>query len=171
LRPEEENVMKSILNFFPKDIESFISGLLLGSITLLIFFEVFTRFLFSYTPSGTEEIETLFFGWFVLLGSVTATKKYTHVKIEVFVSRLKPERQQFLILVVDVLVIFFLVVLAIYGISYTKLEMLSVSSILEIPEGYFVLPIPLCAILMIIYRVISFKKNFMNYVHRRKETL
>jgi TRAP-type C4-dicarboxylate transport system permease small subunit len=74
-------------------------------------------------------------------------------------------------LVVDVLVIFFLVVLAIYGISYTKLEMLSVSSILEIPEGYFVLPIPLCAILMIIYRVISFKKNFMNYVHRKKETL
>ena len=163
--------MKSILNFFPKDIESFISGLLLGSITLLIFFEVFTRFLFSYTPSGTEEIETLFFGWFVLLGSVTATKKYTHVKIEVFVSRLKPERQQFFILIVDVLVIFFLVVLAIYGISYTKLEMLSVSSILEIPEGYFVLPIPLCAILMIIYRVISFKKNFVNYVHRRKETL
>jgi TRAP-type C4-dicarboxylate transport system permease small subunit len=163
--------MKSILNFFPKDIESFISGLLLGSITLVIFFEVFTRFLFSYSPSGTGEIETLFFGWFVLLGSVTATKKYTHVKIEVFVSRLKPERQQFFILVVDVLVLFFLVFLAIYGISYTKLEMLSVSSILEIPEGYFVLPIPLCAILMIIYRLISFKKNFMNYVHRKKETL
>ena len=163
--------MKSMQKYFPKDIESFISGLLLGSITLLIFFEVFTRFLFSYTPSGTEEIETLFFGWFVLLGAVTATKKYTHVKIEVFVSRLKPERQQFLILVVDVLVIFFLVFLAIYGISYMKFEMLSVSSILEIPEGYFVLPIPLCAILMIIYRLISFKKNFMNYVRRKKETL
>jgi TRAP-type C4-dicarboxylate transport system permease small subunit len=101
---------------------------------------------------------------------VTATKKYTHVKIEVFVSRLEPQRQQFLILVVDVLVLFLLVFLVVYGFSYTKFEMLSVSSILEIPEGYFVLPIPLCAILMFTYRLSSFKKNVMNYVRRKKET-
>ncbi|NIQ65223.1 MAG: TRAP transporter small permease subunit, partial [Candidatus Aminicenantes bacterium] len=87
--------MKSILNFLQRDIEALIAGFLVGAITLVIFFEVFTRYCFNYTPPGTEEIGTLFFIWFVLLGSVTVTKKYAHVKIEVFVSRLKPVRRQF----------------------------------------------------------------------------
>ena len=163
--------MKSILNFFKKDIEAYIAGFLLGAITLLIFFEVFTRFLFAYTPSGTEEIEMLFYIWFVLLGSVTVIKKYGHVKIEVFVSRLRPVRRQFLVVVVDILVIIFLIFMVISGIRYVKTEMISVSAILEISEGYFVLSSPLCGVLMLIYRLISIKRNYRNYLIIKKGRL
>ena len=135
---------------------------------MLIFFEVFTRFLFAYTPSGTEEIEMFFYIWFVLLGSVTVTRKYAHVKIEFFVSKLKPVQQKFFLLCVDVLVIIFLIFLVISGTWYTKREMLSVSAILEIPMGYFVISIPLCGFLMMVYRLISAKKNYRNYLSARR---
>ena len=163
--------MKFFQTILQKDIESLIAGLLLGSITLVIFFEVFTRFLFSYTPSGTEEIEMLFYIWFVLLGSVTVIKKYGHVKIEVLISRLRPVRRQFLLVVVDILVIIFLIFMVISGIRYVKTEMISVSAILEISEGYFVLSIPLCGFLMLIYRLISIKRNYRNYLNMKKGKL
>lgn len=166
-----KSIVKSILNLLQKDIEALVAGFLLGAITLLIFFEVLTRFLFAYTPPGTEEIEILFYIWFVLLGSVTVTKKYAHVKIEVFVSRLRPVQRQFLLLVVDMLVIIFLIFVVISGIRYVKTEMLSVSAILEIPEGYFVLSIPSCGFLMMIYRLISIKRNYRNYLYTKKGRL
>jgi TRAP-type C4-dicarboxylate transport system permease small subunit len=151
--------------------ESLISGLLLAAIAMLIFFEVFTRFLFGRTPSGMEEIETLFFIWFVFLGSVTAVRKKGHVSISFFVTRLNPFLRQLVTVVADVLVIIFLIVFAIYGILYTRHEMLSLSAILEIPEGYFALCIPLSAVLMAIYSFLIFKENLKKLYRIRKENI
>lgn len=162
------NLLRKILE---RDIESLVAGLFLGVITLIIFSEVVTRFLLNYTPPGTEEIATFCFIWFVLFGSVTATKKYSHVKIEILVSRFGPRKRLLLTIIVDALVIFFSVYLALYGYTYMQLEMLSRSAILEIPEGFFILPIPLCAVLMVIYRTVSLVGHVKEYVRPKKEHL
>ena len=161
--------MRAIAGFLLKQPEAFISGILLGCIGLLIFFEVFARFLFHYTPSGIEEVKTLFFIWFVFLGSVAAMRRKGHVRIEFFVSRLSPLRQQFFLILVDVLVLIFLGVLAFYGLIYTRLEMLSVSAILEIPEGYFAFSIPVASFLMALYCALSLKGNLKKFFRMRGE--
>lgn len=163
--------MKSLLRFSIRHPESLVSGLLLAAIAILIFFEVFTRFLFGHTPSGMEEIETLFFIWFVFLGSVSATRQKGHVSIFFFVARLNPLLRQFVIVVADVLVIIFLIVFTVYGIVYTKREMLSLSAILEIPEGYFALCIPVSAFLMAVYSFLIFKENLGKLFRMRKENI
>lgn len=163
--------MKSLLRFSIKQPESFVSGLLLAAIAMLIFFEVFTRFLFGRTPSGMEEIETLFFIWFVFLGSVSATRKEGHVSIIFFLALLKPLQRQLVTVVANVLVIIFLFVFGIYGILYTRHEMLSLSAILEIPEGYFALCIPVSAFLMAVYSLLILKENLRKLLRMRKENI
>ena len=97
------NRYKSFINIINSALD-FISVLLMLSMCFIVTYQVVMRYVFSNTPSWTEEVALIMVCWFVYLGAVIGLKEDLHIGIEMFVSKL-PKKVLFAVEVVDNLLI------------------------------------------------------------------
>lgn len=64
-----------------------IAILLMVLLTLVVFAEVLSRYVFNYPISFSTELTQLFFPWMIFLGTVAVTKNEEHLKITVLQER------------------------------------------------------------------------------------
>ena len=84
-----------ILRFIAK-LEKLLGILLILNIVLNIGVQVFSRYVLNYPLIWVEELATYSFIWATFIGASLGLKQARHVKIETFVSRLKPRAQAWL---------------------------------------------------------------------------
>ena len=101
----------TVVRWLDANLERFLIALLLAAIVLLIFANVFMRYVLNDSLSWGEELTLWLFVWFVWLSVSYAFQKYEHVRITAFHGLLSQRGQKLLDIVVDVLILVFFAVL------------------------------------------------------------
>lgn len=131
----------------------FVCGVLLTLITILMFIEVFTRYVFSFPLTWSDEVVAIAFTWLCFLSAAIAVKHRGHIAVE-FLLKLFPARvQRGITLATGGLVLAFLALLVVTGFKIMALVHHQTSASMEMPLSLTYASLPVSAALMLFYEI------------------
>ncbi|WP_405098456.1 TRAP transporter small permease [Oceanobacillus sp. FSL H7-0719] len=94
---------------------------LLAVMIIIIIYQVFSRQIFSTTPSWSEEVSRLLFIWVSFLGIAYGFKEKLHIALGLIVGKFPSKVQDFFDYLAKILVIFLGIIMLYFGTSFTIL--------------------------------------------------
>jgi len=143
------------LEKFLKLLVTFANGLML----LLVFLQVITRYVFSWTPAWGEELARYLFVWVVFLSMPLVASYGGHMCIETLTSRVKGATLKFLNIVADIFSIMFLGIMVYYGCIMVSRTSFQTSPAMQVPMSYVYVVIPFGCAVMLIYVIANLLKT------------
>ncbi|SAL11826.1 TrapT dctQ-M fusion permease, dicarboxylate transport [Caballeronia peredens] len=111
------------------------AGLVVAEVVLL-FANVFYRYVLHDPLIWGDELATLLFIWLAMLGTVIALRRNEHMRLTTFIAHLRPVRRAFVDTFGAVVVIAFIMALLSPAWEYVSEEWAITSAALEISNGY-----------------------------------
>lgn len=145
--------MKSRLHFLSYTLE-FLTCSLLAITILITAVQVFSRFVFNFSFSWSQELLMISFVWFVLFGSALAVKHREHLKIDL-IEKLPPGIR-LICKIIELFVVFtFIFVFVYYGIILVldNLKTGQTVGFLPMKVGHVYTAIPVSGLFMLYYTV------------------
>ena len=149
--------------FIEKAVES-IGGLLVLLVTLITIGQVLLRYVFKVPFEWSEEFTRILFIWMVLLGAAIGIPKGRHMSIEYFRNRLFPKYRLYVQLLMDLLGIFFLLVLTVKGYSLARLMAGEYYLTIQISLKYVFASCVVGGSLMIFYMILQVKNTLLKII-------
>ena len=119
--------------------------------SLIIFLQVFFRFVVYVPFPWSEECARYMMVWMAMLGSVVALRWGRHIGVRVLVEKIPGQGyDRFIVPLVQVGMIVFLVILVRQGINLMALNMYQRSPAMEVPMFIPYLSLPIGALMMIV---------------------
>ncbi|BBU31035.1 ABC transporter permease [Burkholderia sp. THE68] len=103
---------------------------------VLLFANVFCRYVLHDPLIWGDELATLLFIWLAMLGTVIALRRNEHMRLTTFIAHLQPARRAFVDTFGAVIVIAFIMMLLSPAWEYVSEEWAITSAALEISNGY-----------------------------------
>ncbi|WP_181176455.1 TRAP transporter small permease [Mesorhizobium sp. B2-3-5] len=128
-----------------------VSGAGLTLMTIVIFWQVFSRYVLNRSPSWTESFSVLLMGWFIFLGAAVGVRERTHLGFDVLLYVLPASAKAVLRSISDLVVLAFGAGMIIYGIQLAKLTWNTVMPSLALPGGVSFLPVILGGALVCLF--------------------
>lgn len=128
-----------------------VSGAGLTLMTIIIFWQVFSRYVLNRSPSWTEAFSVLLMGWFIFLGAAVGVRERTHLGFDVLLYFLPASAKAVLRTVSDVVVLAFGTGMIVYGIQLARLTWNTVMPSLLLPGGVAFLPVILGGALVCLF--------------------
>lgn len=158
---------------FARKIKSFLDQLLLiASILFLvvmvavIILQVFSRGIFNFTPSWSEELSRLLFVWISFLGIAYGFKEKLHIALGLFVEKFPESVKNILDFATKIIVIALGIIMFIYGWKFTALMGQSTMPGLGVPSGVLYAAIPVTGFFITMYGIeLLFKKGMHQELH------
>ena len=132
-----------------------IAAVLLSAMTLLVLYQVFTRYVLN-SPAFTEEIVRYLLIWTGFIGAAYAFSTRQHMALVLVRDRLSPNRKKVLMTAIDVLILVFALFVIIIG--GTKLALSAVkeySALLGISRGLVYSMAPISGVFIILAQIIN----------------
>ncbi len=123
----------------------------LTSIVLIVFLQIFFRYLLRAPLFWSEELAKFIFPWLIFSGAALASKADNHIRIDVVADRLPPAWRPVLDKVVRVLSFLFCALIVLYTVPLAQSQVNVTTTALGIPINWFSLSVVIGAIGMIIY--------------------
>ena len=136
------SVGRAVLTLFTHPVE-WACGLLMTSITTVVFLQVFTRYVLAYPWGWPEELARILFVWVALLGAVLAFRRAGHFGIEACVSCLPARLRRGVTVLMRIILLGFLLLVAYLGLQATLRvrEQLTTAMEVSISWGYASVPV------------------------------
>ena len=133
-------------------ITAFLSCLIMGIMTVLVTWQVITRFVFNAPSTITEALAKYLFLWLVMVASAYVVGKRDHMNLQIVLHKLSRLNQiRFGIVSEAVIFVFVLAVLG-YGGGYIALNAMNqMDSALPVPVGVVYLALPVGGLLAAVY--------------------
>lgn len=151
--------MKLKLNFLESWIEN-ISIFLLLVMVILVSLAVILRYFFHTGIMWSEEFVRYAYIWLIFLGSITCIKENANISLSIFLDKLPLRIRTIISLLGDVLIIFFLVIIVIYGFDLCIKVQGMVSPIMNIPKSWIYLIFPISSLFMFFEMLKIFCKHW-----------
>ena len=119
-----EKVFNTLLAFF------------LGLMGLLIFSNVFLRYLFNEGLTWAEELSRFLFVWLVFLGAIAAMKNNSHLGFQMLVQKLPPDLKKVAFVLSNLVVLFCLGSIFIGSLQMAEMTTNTLSPATGIPLAY-----------------------------------
>ncbi|WP_018933470.1 TRAP transporter small permease [Gracilibacillus lacisalsi] len=144
---------------------------MLSVMVIVIVIQVFSRQLFSYTPSWSEELSRVLLIWISFLGVAYGVKEKLHIALGLFVHMLPKPVQHILDLFSKLLLIGFGIMMVYYGYQFTVLMGGSTMPGLGLKSSYLYACIPIGGVFLILYGVeLLFQRGlYKNYTEEISE--
>lgn len=142
--------LKSKIDFVLKWMLVFI----MGTMTLNVLWQVFTRFIMQNPSSYTEELARYMLIWLGILGAAYVAGQKMHLAIDLLSTKLSGAKKSYLEIFIQLTVfVFSLSVMFIGGIRLVQitLSLNQISAALQIPLGYVYSVLPISGALMMFY--------------------
>jgi|AntDeeMetagen681_2_1112603.scaffolds.fasta_scaffold00986_6 TRAP-type C4-dicarboxylate transport system permease small subunit len=130
-----------------------ITASMLGFIAGLTLVQVFYRYVLNNALTWTAELTKIIFIWMTFLGSSVALNRGRHLRIDTFINLVSNKSRTIIDIIVHLIVIGMLGYLLYYGVKLSQQVYIAKTSALRLPRTVLVLPIPLGALLMIIFSI------------------
>lgn len=142
--------MKASMNFLVRALtwfEDALCTLALGSVSLIIFGQVISRFFFNYTPEWSEELSRYLIVWTIFIGTAIGVRNNIHIGVDALLRLLPPSfklTMEVLLNVIGMVVSALLIWLSFQFIEQT-MEFGQVSPAMQIPMAwpYMAMPVGL----------------------------
>lgn len=133
-----------------------ISTLFLITMTLLVLYQVFTRYILNSPSEFTEEIVRYLLVWTGFIGAAYAFNTRQHMALVFFTGKLSPSKQKYVSVAINLLILLFaLVIMVIGGFKLSMSTMGALSALLSIPRGIVYLIGPISGIFIIVGQIIN----------------
>lgn len=143
--------MQTIRNYIDKFTE-ILSSVILAIMTILVTWQVITRFVLKSPSTITEALAKYLFLWLVLITAAYVIGKREHMSIEFFVGRFSRKIQFILGIISEMVIMLFTAIVLTYGGGFIALNAMSqTDSALPIPVGIIYMALPISGILSVFY--------------------
>ena len=136
---------------------------LMGTMTLNVLWQVFSRFVLNSPSSFTEELARYLLVWAGLLGAAYGVGKNVHLAMDLFGHKLSPKTKSFADLFVHACILTFAVSVMLVGgynlVSLTN-TLQQISAALQIKLAYVYFALPLSGALIVFYSLTSIAQSF-----------
>lgn len=141
--------MKSFL----KDMVELVCFVLVVVLAVVVFFQVFNRFILKAPMAWTEELAMLLFQWVVFLGAAVGVKRMSHFGIDLVVEKLSEKNRHRLDLVAPFAIGAIAVTLIIEGFKLLKLTQYQLYTTMDISHAWATAAMPISGLLMMFYLI------------------
>ncbi len=128
-----------------------ILAVLFSVMVIALFYQIIMRFIFQNANSWSEEMTRYSFIWMTMLGSAVATRRSRNMDVDFLVKKMPKLLRNLNSVVTKGLIIAFIVVLIIYGISLVGITHKQLSAGLRVPMSYIYASVPTGGILMLLF--------------------
>ncbi len=140
--------LRNVINKFTE----WLACTILAVMTVLVTWQVITRFIFKSPSSITEALAKYLFVWLVLITAAYVVGKREHMAIEFFVSRYSARTKAIFDIIVEISIFLFAAIVLTYGGGYIAMNAMGqADSALSIPMGIIYLALPVSGILSMVY--------------------
>jgi len=122
-------------------------------LVIVVFLQVFTRFVLLKPLMWTEEVARFCFIWLVFMGASVNVRKRAHFAIDLFSHRLTSRARTYLSFLIYAFVGIFAVSLIILGWIFFTVGLDRVSPTIDISMAYIYAAIPLGGLFMLVYTI------------------
>ena len=151
--------MKEILTVMKKVMTKLLAGIatiLLSVMTLLVLYQVFTRYVLDSPAAFTEELVRYFLIWTGFIGAAYAFITREHMCLVLVRDNLKPQQRRILMIFLDVLILVFaLLVITIGGFKLAVSAQREYSALLGIPRSLVYGMAPVSGLFIIMAQIIN----------------
>ena len=149
--------MEEIKKILDKIIEIFCISIM-GIMTILVTWQVITRYLFNKPSVFTEQTAQYLFVWLVLYGSAYVFGKREHMQISFIRDMGNENIRKILDVTQELITTFFVLGVMLYGGYFSSLrQMGQVDAALQIPMGVIYSAIPISGLFIVFYTVYNIK--------------
>ena len=133
-----------------------IATVLLSLMTLLVLYQVFTRYVLNSPAAFTEELVRYSLIWTGFVGAAYAFSSREHMSLVLLHDSLKPDGQRILMIFIDTLILLFaLFIITIGGFKLTMSARSVYSALLGIPRSLVYAMAPISGLFIIVAQVIN----------------
>ena len=146
----------TVIKTFMTKLLAGIATLLLSVMTLLVLYQVFTRYVLDSQAAFTEELVRYFLIWTGFIGAAYAFLTREHMCLVLFRDNLKPEKRRILMIVLDVLILVFaILVITVGGFKLAMSARQVYSALLGIPRSLVYGMAPVSGLFIIMAQIIN----------------
>lgn len=128
-----------------------LAGIGLVTMTSLVAWQVWARYVLNASPSWTEPTSILLMGWFIFLGAAVGVREGYHLGFDILLTVVSCRVRKLLQTVSDVLVMIFGIGMSWYGWTLTAGTWSDIMPALQLPGGITYLPLLMGGFLMAIF--------------------
>lgn len=143
---------KRVMNY----VLSRLCTVLLVSMTLLVLWQVFTRYALNSPASFTEELVRYFLIWTGFIGAAYAFSTREHMALTFIRDRFSNENRRKIMIVVDLIImVFALLVMLVGGVKLAIAAQMEYSALLGVPRSLVYSVAPLSGFFIVIIQIIN----------------
>lgn len=143
----------SFMSKFLKNIVEHLCFLLVIILSVVVFFQVFNRFILKLPWAWSEELAMLLFQWVVFLGAAVGVKRMNHFGIDLLVEKLPEKTRYYLDLIVSFAIGAIALTLIMEGYKLFKLTQHQVYTTMPFSHAWATAAMPVSGFLIILYLI------------------
>ena len=128
-----------------------VTAVMICAMVLIIFWQVFSRFVLDKTPRWSEESTIVLMIYTGFLGATLAYRERLHIGIKFFLLKMKQKTRNRIYFVIDILIGLFSLFMLIWGTGFAWMMRSQTLPATKIPVGISYLPIPLAGLMLILF--------------------
>jgi TRAP-type transport system small permease protein len=128
-----------------------VTAVMMCAMVLIIFWQVFSRFVLDKTPRWSEESTIVLMIYTGFLGATLAYRERLHIGIKFFLLKMKQKIRNRIYFVIDILIGLFSLFMLIWGTGFAWMMRSQTLPATKIPVGISYLPIPLAGLMLILF--------------------
>lgn len=149
-----KRTIKHFVDIFDNVVEA-IGSYMMAVMVIIVFLQVFSRYVLHNTPAWSEEVALLFMTAYGFLSIATGIGRKVHLSITVLYDRFPSMVQKLLNLLSDVLSVLFGLFLMVEGYKFTVLTWSSQLPATGLPNGVQYMVIPFTGLVIVIDRLLG----------------
>ncbi len=131
----------------------YIAGTFLVLMTVIVFWQVFTRYVLNWSNAWTELTSILLMSWFIFLGAAVGVRENYHLGFDVLVYFLPKSAKKYLRTISDLVVLAFAIGMMIYGVQLIGLQWKAKMPALGVTEGVRYMPLAAGGFLVALFSI------------------
>ena len=145
--------MKAIKNILDK-ITAVSSIVVFIAMVLMVTYQVIARYFFASPSSVTEALTRYSFVWLIIISATYMFGQREHICISVVKDKLPAKAKEIVNILIEIITIIFAGLVMIFGgFTISKMNLLQIDSILNIPTGIIYSIIPICGAIIVFYSI------------------
>lgn len=138
----------------------FVMAVAMGALVVFGTWQIFTRFILNNPSTFTDEVLRYVLIWISLLGSAYCFYKDEHLSLDLVKDRVHGVASAVLFVFIEIMTLFFVCYVFVYGGGRLMMNATNVSSVLHIPYKVLYSIIPISGVFIVVARILKYIQIF-----------
>ncbi|MCC8074404.1 MAG: TRAP transporter small permease [Clostridiales bacterium] len=138
----------------------FVMAVAMGALVVFGTWQIFTRFILNNPSTFTDEVLRYVLIWASLLGSAYCFYKDEHLSLDLVKDRVHGVASAVLFVFIEVMTLFFVCYVFIYGGGRLMMNATNISSVLHIPYKILYSILPISGVFIVVARILKYIQIF-----------